>query len=92
MLYLVHVVFLPGCAISPEEFFRRVNARWVWSENGFEGTGVPQSGDSGSRDLLCIADLESAEQFAIDVSIMPGSISLVELEALPNLVPDFSRQ
>lgn len=87
MLYLVRVIFLPDCSISPEEFAHRINARWTWSESGTAGDFQSQSGGSAApREVLCIADIDSIEQFAIDVSIMPGGISNIEVESLPELV------
>jgi hypothetical protein len=82
---LVLVKFLPGGSLPPEEFFIRINAQWSWLEDtndterrnaGIEGEIHAQS----PRTALCIAEYESIEQLAIDLSIMPGAgISSVEV-------------
>ncbi len=79
------VKFLPGGSMSPYEFFSRINARWNWvEEKDVTAPGIPGSGKSGvtksARSALCIADLDSIQQLAIDLAIMPGAgISNVEI-------------
>ncbi len=85
MRYLVFVKFLPGGSLAPEEFFARINAQWYSLEDRHDSQ--PGKADSermthaqSPRSAICIADYESIEQLAIDLSIMPGAgISNVEV-------------
>jgi hypothetical protein len=75
MQCLVFVRFFPGGRLAPEEFFARINAKWYSIEDEYYGPG-PQS----SKSAICIADYDSVEQLAVDLSIMPGAgISNVEV-------------
>ena len=85
MLFLVHVNFLPRGALTPEEFFKRINARWscVDIPSGYDNTGT--GNDRGewyrARSGVCIADYDSIQQFTLDLSIMPGAgIYNIEIE------------
>ena len=85
MQCLVLVKFLSGGALPPEEFFRRIDARWSWLEETDDaGLQSEESGGSGDvtsvRSALCIADFDSIEQLTMDLAIMPGAgISSVEV-------------
>lgn len=84
MQCLVMVRFLPGGSLPPEEFFRRINARWSWleemDESGSEGNASGSGDGKVARSALCIADFDSIEQLTIDLAIMPGAgISSVEV-------------
>lgn len=80
--YLVYIEFIPGGCLSPDELFSRVNAKWNWVEE-------PQQVGNLGRPVkplsaLCIAEYESIEQLAFDLSIMPGAgISNVEISPVP---------
>ena len=77
MRCLVFVKFLPGGSLAPEEFFARLNAQWWWLEDHNDST---ERHTPSSRSAICIADYESVEQLALDLSIMPGAgISNVEV-------------
>jgi hypothetical protein len=87
MQCLVLVKFLPDGSISPEEFFTRIKARWYWLEdiqnNNPEEKGLSKTVRiKTARSAMCIADYESIEQLAIDLSIMPGA-GISEVEVLP---------
>lgn len=77
MLFLVHVNFLPGGSISPEEFFSRINAMWSFIDEPDEYyRNNPRSG-------ICISDFNSIQRFNFDLSVMPGSgISEIMIEAV----------
>ncbi len=85
MRCLVLVRFLPGGSLPPDEFFARLQAKWMWLEGG-NGSGPRSMVDRNSADFLQpraavgIADYDSVQQLSIDISIMPGSgISNVEV-------------
>jgi hypothetical protein len=84
---LVFVKFLPGGAIAPQEFFARINARWSClndsHEVGPENSQVQGTSRSPSaRSAICIAEYDSIEQLALDLSIMPGA-GISNVEVLP---------
>ncbi len=85
MQCLVFVKFLPGGSLAPEEFFARIKAQWFWLEdsrdNKSKETEFGRTAHAQSpRSAVCIAEYDSIEQLAIDLSIMPGAgISNVEV-------------
>ena len=85
MRCLVHVKFLPGGSLSPQEFFTRINAQWSFLEdqdNSESRTGGPQTTTrrQSARSAMCLADYDSVEQLALDLAIMPGAgLSAVEV-------------
>jgi hypothetical protein len=90
MKCLVFVKFLPGGSIQPDDFFLRINAEHSWLEDTVESS-IEKSGDKENypalkvRSAMCIADYDSVEQLAIDLTIMPGAgISNVEVLPLTN--------
>ena len=89
MLFLVLVKFLPGGSLSPEEFFSRIHASWSWIDPVNEQSTLDRpenllTHSSNVKSAMCIAELESIEQLAIDVAIMPGAgISNIEVVPIP---------
>jgi hypothetical protein len=82
MKCLIFVKFLPGGSLPPAIFLSRLNARWGHIE---EGSGTEKAG-AGSA--ICVADYESIEQLALDLSIMPGAgIASIEVVPLPDNYP-----
>lgn len=83
MLYLVHVTFLENGSLCPEEFFQRIDAVWSMMEPSADSEGLPGA-SARERAGCCIADYQSIEQLAQDLSIMPGAgIGTLTIEALP---------
>ncbi len=85
MRCLVLVRFLPGGSLPPDEFFARLQAKWMWLERGRGLGSLSMPGRdsevlSQPRAAVGIADYDSVEQLSIDISIMPGAgISNVEV-------------
>ncbi len=84
MRCLVLVRFLPGGSLPPDEFFARLQAKWMWLEGGNSGLRSMSDRNSATfgqpRAAVGIADYDSVEQLSIDISIMPGAgISNVEV-------------
>jgi len=77
MLCLVYVKFLPGGSLAPEEVITRLGARWQWVEDADDvwSNGAVRAG-------LCIAEYDSIEQLAIDLSVMPGA-GIGNIEVVP---------
>jgi hypothetical protein len=87
MLYLVKVRFMPGGSMCPEEFFRRINAVWCMTESKDEGAHVRSVRGAGGGEAevngFCIAEFDSIEQLAVDLSVMPGAgIANISIESL----------
>ena len=82
---LVFVRFFPGGRLAPEEFFARISARWYSIEGDYNDNPEKRSSEritdaQPSKSAICIADYDSVEQLAVDLSIMPGAgISNVEV-------------
>jgi hypothetical protein len=87
MRYLVFVKFLPGGSLAPEDFFARINAQWYSLENMRDrqlgkADSERMTHRQSPKSAICIADFESIEQLAIDLSIMPGA-GISNIEVVP---------
>lgn len=87
MQCLVFVKFLPGGSVAPEEFFEHINAKFSWIEG--QDCVLPEGVDFYRDDYhefpkmaICVAEIESIEQLAIDLSIMPGA-GISNIEVMP---------
>lgn len=98
MKYLIYVEFLPEGALSPEEFFARINAGWMWLDNR-----DTRSGETGLRRVFrkkrprfaaCITEYDSMKQLSLDLVTMPGAgIANVRLKVLSGDVSeDFTKR
>ena len=86
MLYIVLVDFLSGGALPPDEFFRRINARWSCLEEP-HATDETSEPERRTRRGICIAEMDSIQQFSIDISIMPG-VGIANIEVMPLAAAD----
>jgi hypothetical protein len=86
LLCLVYVRFLPGGSLGMDEFFSRINARWSCSNGVGGGTELSDikriERTNSPTDGVCIADYDSIEQFAFDISVMPGA-GIGSIEVVP---------
>jgi hypothetical protein len=87
MRCLVFVKFLPGGSLAPEEFFAHINAQSSWVEDGcmniYDEVNHKRINHRQSpKSAICVAEYESIEQLAIDLSIMPGA-GISNIEVIP---------
>lgn len=87
MQCLVFVKFLPGGSIAPEELFAHINAKlnWVEGQDSIMPEGVNLIKDDFHqlpKTAICVAEYDSIEQLAIDLSIMPGA-GISNIEVIP---------
>lgn len=94
MKCLVFVKFLPGGSIAPDEFFSHLNAEWGRYDENTDRVFKPGNREkeyvihTGVKSAVCVADYDSIQQLAIDVSIMPGAgIASIEVMPVQDTVP-----
>jgi hypothetical protein len=88
MKCLVFVKFLPGGSLTPDQFFSHLNAGWGWYDGADDVVTVDENQyNSGKQhpkvlSAVCVADYDSIQQLAIDISIMPGA-GIAGIEVMP---------